>query len=268
MKYDNKTRDELISIIEDFEKSLDKCKYERIEFAQSLEESSLRYSQLFNTINTGAIVYKAVDKGKDFIFVEINKAAQRIDSMKKEKIIGKRITEVFPNVQEFGLLGVLYHVWETGVSQILPLSYYKDSRIEGWRKNYVYRLPSGEVVAIYEDATEQKKSEEALRESESHFKKLVSNVPGVVCQFYMSPDGFMSFSFVSNRSISSLKLSPEVIKQNANSFLDLIHLEDRESFYHIIAESGKSMLPCSWEGRLSIEGKEKIFQFYIELINF
>jgi PAS domain S-box-containing protein len=39
---------------------------------------------------------------------------------------------------------------------------YHDGRIDGWRDNYVYKLPSGEIVAVYADVTEQKVTEEEL----------------------------------------------------------------------------------------------------------
>ena len=45
------------------------------------------------------------------------------------------------------------------------MTLYRDERIEGWRDNYVYRLPSGDVVAIYDDLTEQNRAEEDLRAS-------------------------------------------------------------------------------------------------------
>jgi signal transduction histidine kinase len=42
---------------------------------------------------------------------------------------------------------------------------YKDERTIGWRDNFVYKLPSGEIVAVYSDETERKQREEALRKA-------------------------------------------------------------------------------------------------------
>jgi len=58
-----------------------------------------------------------------------------------------------------GLLDVLKRVYQTGNPENLPPSLYHDDRIMGYRENYVYRLPSGEVVAVCEDATARKESE-------------------------------------------------------------------------------------------------------------
>ena len=76
--------------------------------------------------------------------------------------MGRRVTDVFPGVEAFGLLDVFRRVWRTGRPEQLPVSLYQDERISGWRENYVYKLPSGEVVAAYRDVTEHKQAEEAL----------------------------------------------------------------------------------------------------------
>ena len=33
---------------------------------------------------------------------------------------------------------------------------------EGWRENYIYKLQTGEIVAIFRDTTEIKKAEQSL----------------------------------------------------------------------------------------------------------
>ncbi len=57
------------------------------------------------------------------------------------------------------------------------MSFYQDDRIQGWRDNYIYQLPSGELVAIYDDVTERKQAEHALKASEANLKAFFDNSP-------------------------------------------------------------------------------------------
>ena len=121
-----------------------------------------RFRELFDNMRNGVAIYKAVDNGKDFEFLNFNKAGSKIDNIPQNEVIGKRLTQVFPGIKEFGLLDVFKEVWKTGKSCYHPISLYKDNRISGWRENYVYRISSGEIVAIYNDVTEKKIAEENL----------------------------------------------------------------------------------------------------------
>ena len=134
-------------------------------------------SELFEKTTSGVAVYEAVDKGRDFIIVDINPAAEKIEKLTREHAIDRRVTEVFPKIEEFGLLEVLRRVWKTGRSESFPLHYYQDERISGWRDNFVYRQSGGGVVAVYNDVSTQMHMQEELEHRERKFRMLFEQAP-------------------------------------------------------------------------------------------
>jgi len=137
--------------------------------------SNFNLEELFDCMQNAVVIYEAVDNGEDFKIVGFNAAAEKIEDLKKKEIIGKKVTKVFPGIVEFGLLDVLKDVWKTGDSMDHPVSIYEDDRIKGWRENYVYKLPTGEIVAVYRDVTEQKQAEEQVIHSELNLQTLINN---------------------------------------------------------------------------------------------
>ncbi len=147
---------------------------------KATERELLTSRQLYQTIFEGSInagaVYKAVDNGKDFILDNINPTGQRLEKVKKEDAIGQSLLSIFPKAKETGLFDVFERVWRTGKPQHCPVSVYEQGRISIWRKNYVYKLPSGEIVILYADITERKQAEQKLLDYQVQLKSLASQL--------------------------------------------------------------------------------------------
>jgi PAS domain S-box-containing protein len=156
-------QDLMISTVRD-----DTSRYNAI---NELKISEDRFKNLFNYMTDGVAIYKAINDGEDFIFLDINSAGERISATKREDVIGQSILEKFPNVKEIGLFEVFQKVLETGKSMYHPISMYKDERLEQWVSNMVYKIPSGEIIAIYHDETNRKKSEEERLKLESQLRQ-------------------------------------------------------------------------------------------------
>jgi diguanylate cyclase (GGDEF)-like protein/PAS domain S-box-containing protein len=128
-------------------------------------------------MHSGVAVYEAVDNGKEFIFLYHNRSGERISGIPHEKVIGHNVREVFSSIEKMGLLDVFRRVWQTGRSETHPTSQYQDERLTRWVENEVFKLRSGEIVAIYNDVTKQKQAEQSLRLSEVRYRTLVETVP-------------------------------------------------------------------------------------------
>ena len=93
-------------------------------------------------------VYKPTED-EDFIFVEVNKKLENTENISKEMLIGKRVTEVFPGVDEMGLLECFRKVNKTGKEEILEFAFYEDDEKRGWRRNRIVKLANGNIAAFY-----------------------------------------------------------------------------------------------------------------------
>jgi PAS domain S-box-containing protein len=140
----------------------------------ALRESEIRYRGLFDNMGSGVAVYEARNDGKDFVFKDYNAAAEMLDKTPRGQAIGRSVVDVFPGVKEFGLLDVFQRVYRTGKAERHPVTFYKDEKISGWRGNYVYKLPSGEIVSVFEDITNQKRAENELQQALESLRKSFS----------------------------------------------------------------------------------------------
>ena len=200
---------------------------------QSLLKAEARYRNMFENTMNGVAVYKALNNGEDFLFVDFNKAAEKIDHIQKGNVIGKTLLSIFPKIKEFGLFDVFKRVWETGLSEHFPVSYYVDGRIAGWRENFVYKLPSGEIVAVYSDETARKTAEDELRERQRELLTLLGNLPGMA--YRCKNDTERTIEFISDGCIGITGYSPKELQEGKGVCLGkLIHPDDQDSVLNTI----------------------------------
>lgn len=125
-----------------------------------LRESEARFKAIFDNMSSGVGVYKAVKDGQDFRILDLNRSNQRVEKINKTDVVGKCLSEVFPETKMDGLFDVFERVWRTGEPEHCSISSESDGRETNWREYDVYRLPSKEIVAIFDDVTDKKKAEE------------------------------------------------------------------------------------------------------------
>ncbi|MHB9041055.1 MAG: PAS domain S-box protein, partial [Melioribacteraceae bacterium] len=140
-----------------------------------IQKNKERWQSLFNNSPNAIAVYQVVDDGNDFLFTDFNLTAQTTENLTRDEVIGKRISQLFPGAEGLGFLDIFRKVWQTGKTEYIKSSFYKDNRIEGWRENIIYKLNTGEIVAIYNDVTERMEAEIALRTSEEKFRSIFEN---------------------------------------------------------------------------------------------
>jgi len=209
------------------------------------------FRELFKHISSGVVIYEVKGDGDDFIFKDINKAGEEIDKVKKKDIIGKSVLKLFPEIKNFGVFNVFKRVYKTGKPEEHPISFYSDNRISGWRRNYVYKLPEGEIVSVFDDRTRQRETEELLRISEEFGSSLMKNASTPI--MVMNADYSMRYMNPAFEKIVGYKLSGMIGKKppypwwgrlthkESNRFIkEISEKKVRYDSTRIITKSGKT----------------------------
>ena len=139
-----------------------------------------RYRAMVENTLSGVAIFRATGDGEDFEYIDFNRAAEQIDSVGRHEVIGRGLLQAFPGSRVSGLYDALLRVWRTGKGEYLPVYFYRDERISGWRESFVYKLPSGELVEVYSDQTARIRAEEELLKHRRELMTLISNLPGMV----------------------------------------------------------------------------------------
>ena len=149
----------------------------------SLRNSQLRFYELFDRMSSGVAIYQADPGGKEFYLKEMNRAGEKMTALSEQAYQGKEALEVFPGLAPMGLIDTFKRVLQSGEAENVPASLYQDERISRWFENYVYSLPSGELVNVFNDITQKVAVQESLRKSEERYRSLINHCPDPIITY-------------------------------------------------------------------------------------
>ena len=168
------TYEALLKRVQELEKHIESNTNESIaDLKRERIKSEALFSGLFDNMPSGSAIYEVQNdgsKGSDYIISGFNKTSLKIEGKTLDQVLGKSLYDLRPAIDEYGLIPVMKKVWETGETAHFPSKIYVDGKFSNYYENYIFRLPTGEVVTIYNDVTEQKNAEIELKESEERFK--------------------------------------------------------------------------------------------------
>lgn len=150
---------------------------------EALRRSEENLSALFNNMSEGFSYHRIVLDNNgvpcDYIFLEVNDAFENLTGLKRENIIGKRVTEVLPGIQDdpFGWIDKYGQVALEGKQ----LKFESHSEpLEKWYSVSAYSPHKGYFSVIFNDITDRKMMERSLKESEEKLRITLRSIGDAV----------------------------------------------------------------------------------------
>lgn len=188
-------------------------------------------------------------------FVQVNQSASDNLQFESEQLLGKTPVDISGNLTVAALESALRPLREGLVSQVTLETTQVRKDGSTYPIEYRYCLPSSKrvFIAIGNDIGARHEAARALDISETRFRAIVSNTPGLVFQLLLRADGGASFPYLSEGCHALLGISAERLCRDSERFISLILPEDRPAYLESRERSASELRGWNWEGRVWVE---------------
>jgi len=122
---------------------------EKYKLINKIKTEEKRFKMVMEGTSDPIIIY-TTENGKDFKIINMNSAAEKLEKLDRKDVIGKYGKDVFPYISKYNFNNLFKKVYKTGNPFDDDLKQYDDGT---WRTNYIYKLPSDDVVNVCYDQT-------------------------------------------------------------------------------------------------------------------
>jgi len=112
---------------------------------------------------------------------------------------------------------------------------------------------SSRTMQLAKEVVERQKAEQASQDALDRLQKIASQVPGLVFQFQLFPDGSSRIPYANEAIRSLYRVSPEEVSEDATKVLAALHPDDLENFKTSFKVSARDLTPWRQEYRLKFD---------------
>ncbi len=250
----------VIGVIEDI--------HQRKQIEAALRESEARFRAIFEQAAVGIVQTSPTGE-----FLAFNQAFQALTGYSETALKGKNFREI-THPDDLALNEAKSRQLFAG--EISTFSIEKRYVHPDGQPQWIHltislvRNPEGQplyTIGIAQDIHERKQIEaerqqveRALARSHTRYRNLAANIPGMIYQLLLHPDGSFSFSYVSPACQAIFAVSAEAAMADAMRLFSLIHPDDWRTFADSVAVSAQTLQPYHWVGRVIVDQKIKWLQ--------
>ncbi len=224
------------------------------EMIRQVRDNEERYRNLQENMPSGVVVYKPVNNGQNFEIIGFNRSAEVISGISRERAIGKTICSLIPNFEQSVTFKNLKEVYKTGKTIKANAQKVYDPKNEAYTNNQFYKLPTGEIVAIFDDVTDRILAEQKLIQSEKRFRALAENSPGVI--YLCMNDSKYSMLYLNDKVEELTGYKKEDFLLGNLSFVDLYDAGYEDNIRNTVDKALKERTPFSLTYRIKTKQGE------------
>ena len=120
---------------------------------------------------------------------------------------------------------------------------------------------SSRAMQLAKEVIDRQKAEQASQDALDRLQKIASQVPGLVFQFQLFPDGRSCIPYANEAMRTIYRVSPEEVSEDAAKILAALHPDDLENFKASFRTSAQDLTPWRQEYRLKFDDEPVCWLF-------
>ena len=146
---------------------------------EALRKSEEEYRSLFSNMIDGfaycRMIFDEAGKPVDFVYLQINDAFERITGLKRDEIVGKKVSAAIPGIKEANpkLFEIYGRVALTGKEERFEIFF---KPLEMWLSVGVYSPEKGYFIAVFENITERKKADLEIKQKNEALESVTESI--------------------------------------------------------------------------------------------
>jgi len=118
----------------------------------------------------------------------------------------------------------------------------------------MFEALSSRTMQLAKEVVERQRAEQASQDALDRLQKIASQVPGLVFQFQLFPDGSACIPYANEALRTLFRVSPEEVSEDATQLLRFMHPDDLANFKTSVKVSARDLTPWRQEYRLKFDG--------------
>ncbi|TRX01276.1 bacteriohemerythrin [Candidatus Methylobacter oryzae] len=125
----------------------------------------------------------------------------------------------------------------------------------------MYDALSSRTMQLAKEVVERQKAKQASQDALDRLQKIASQVPGLVFQFQLFPDGRSCIPYANEAIHNIYRVSPEDVSEDATQVLAALHPDDLDNFKASFKTSAQNLTPWRQEYRLKFKDEPVCWLF-------